>query len=79
MTCLVDEESLDGGEYEEDEGGDDPDLGRDKVLLSLLPPVTGSQGWYKVKLSVDTTDIQIRYGSHLSLCHKEPVKGKKCS
>ena len=48
LTCLVDEESLDGGEYEEDEGGDDPDLGRDKVLLSFLPPVTGSQGWYKV-------------------------------
>ena len=48
LSCLVDEESLDGGEDQEDEGGDDPHLGRDKVLLPLLPPVTRSQGWDEI-------------------------------
>ena len=48
MFCLVDEESLYGCEYKEDEGGNDPDLSRNKVLLPLLPPVAGSQRCYEV-------------------------------
>ena len=45
LSYLVNEEGLDGGVHEQDDGGDDADVGRDEVLLPFLPPITGSEGW----------------------------------
>ena len=45
ILALVDEAKLDGGVDEEDDRGDDADVGRYKVLLSLLPAVAGIQCW----------------------------------
>ena len=45
LLALVDEESLDGGVDEEDDRGNDADVGRYKILLSLLPSVAGIQCW----------------------------------